>query len=243
MKIMIIRHGDPDYEHDTLTKKGWREAEYLSEYMKNKDIAAFYLSPLGRAQDTAAPTLKKMGRTGTTLKWLREFDSPIEKPNYPGQKTIPWDWLPADWTKENKYFAPDSWLEGKAMSESNIKEDYSWVCQELDNLLASHGYKRQGLIYEALKPNHDTIVFFCHYGLECVLLSHLLNISPMQLWHGIVAAPTSVTTLVTEERRPGIASFRMLAFGERTHLYINNEEPAFSARFSECYTDEEGRLD
>ncbi len=26
MKLIFIRHGDPDYEHDTLTEKGIREA-------------------------------------------------------------------------------------------------------------------------------------------------------------------------------------------------------------------------
>ncbi|MCI5729625.1 MAG: histidine phosphatase family protein, partial [Clostridia bacterium] len=25
MKLIIIRHGDPDYEKDSLTEKGWRE--------------------------------------------------------------------------------------------------------------------------------------------------------------------------------------------------------------------------
>lgn len=31
MELLIIRHGDPDYKIDSLTKKGWKEAEYLSE--------------------------------------------------------------------------------------------------------------------------------------------------------------------------------------------------------------------
>ena len=31
MKILIIRHADPDYVKDSLTQKGWREAQYLSE--------------------------------------------------------------------------------------------------------------------------------------------------------------------------------------------------------------------
>ena len=26
MNLVIIRHGDPDYEHDTLTEHGWTEA-------------------------------------------------------------------------------------------------------------------------------------------------------------------------------------------------------------------------
>ena len=30
MKIIFIRHGEPNYEIDSLTEKGWREAELLS---------------------------------------------------------------------------------------------------------------------------------------------------------------------------------------------------------------------
>ena len=31
MRIIFIRHGDPDYEKDSLTEKGWREAALLAE--------------------------------------------------------------------------------------------------------------------------------------------------------------------------------------------------------------------
>ena len=102
---------------------------------------------------------------------------------------------------------------------------------------------RDGLTYRAEHANNDTIVFFCHFGLECVLLSHLLHISPMVLWHGTCAAPSSVTTLVTEERRPGIAYFRMSSFGDISHLYVKDEPPAFAARFCECYDNEDERHD
>jgi probable phosphoglycerate mutase len=34
MRLMIVRHGDPDYEKDSLTPAGWKEAEALSERMK-----------------------------------------------------------------------------------------------------------------------------------------------------------------------------------------------------------------
>jgi hypothetical protein len=76
-------------------------------------------------------------------------------------------------------------------------------------------------------------------GLLAPLLGHLLGISPMVLWHGTCAAPTSVTTVVTEERREGIASFRTLSFGDISHLYVKNEPPAFSARFCECFGNDE----
>lgn len=47
MKLLIVRHGDPDYTIDSLTEKGWKEAEYLSEKLSKLDIKDFYVSPLG----------------------------------------------------------------------------------------------------------------------------------------------------------------------------------------------------
>ena len=94
MKLLIIRHGDPDYTNDTLTEKGWREAECLAEMLSQQDITSFYMSPLGRAQDTASLTLKKMGRDAEVLPWLREFDVRIIRPDSPDKLRIAWDWLP-----------------------------------------------------------------------------------------------------------------------------------------------------
>ena len=68
-----------------------------------------------------------------------------------------------------------------------------------------------------------------------------MSVSPMVLWHGACAAPSSVTTVTTEERREGIASFRMNSFGDISHLYANNEPPAFAARFCECYDNKDER--
>ena len=60
MKLVIVRHGDPDYSIDSLTEKGWKEAEYLSERLSKLEVKDFYVSPLGRAKDTASFTLKKI---------------------------------------------------------------------------------------------------------------------------------------------------------------------------------------
>ena len=37
MRLIFIRHGDPDYVHDTLTEKGKREAELLAEDSQSFD--------------------------------------------------------------------------------------------------------------------------------------------------------------------------------------------------------------
>lgn len=83
MKLLIVRHGDPDYSIDSLTEKGWREAELLSEKLSKLDIKDFYVSTMGRAKDTASCTLKKMNRTATECDWLREFDVLIHRPDVP----------------------------------------------------------------------------------------------------------------------------------------------------------------
>ena len=70
MKLLIVRHGEPDYEHDSLTEKGWREAELLADRLCRLNIRAFYVSPLGRAQATARPTLERLGRKAEVLDWL-----------------------------------------------------------------------------------------------------------------------------------------------------------------------------
>ena len=65
MRLVIVRHGEPDYSIDSLTPRGWKEAEILSERISRLDVKDFYCSPLGRARDTAKATLAKMGRQAT----------------------------------------------------------------------------------------------------------------------------------------------------------------------------------
>ena len=151
---------------------------------------------------------------------------------------IAWDWLPQDWTKDPRFYDKDHWTENERMAAAGADEEYHKITEQFDELLARNGYVREGGCYRAERPNHDIIVLFCHFGLEGVLLSHIFGVSPMPVWHAFCAQPSSVTTLVTEERREGIASIRMLSFGETTHLYMHDEEPSFAARFCECYGDD-----
>ena len=235
MKIVICRHGDPDYEKDSLTEKGFREAELLSDRISKMDVKAFYVSPLGRAKDTAKPTLMKMNREAEELPWLHEFKGKIMSER--GLVSC-WDRKPSYWTKEDKYYSYDEWYNSPLMKFSNVRREYKKVAKGIDELLAKHGYLHNGRYFNVKNANHDTIVLFCHFAVEAAILSHIIGISPMPLWHNFVALPTSVTTLVTEEREKGIASFRCMEFGSLSHLYAAGEEPAFAARFCECFTDD-----
>ena len=55
---------------------------------------------------------------------------------------------------------------------------------------------------------------------------------------GRFSAPTtSVTTVYTEEREEGIASFRCMTYGDVSHLYAAKEPVSFSGRFCETFDD------
>lgn len=241
MKLLLIRHGDPDYTIDSLTEKGHIEAKLLAERIAPMDIKAYYMSPLGRAQKTAEYTLEKAARTAEVLDWAREFNTLIDDGK--GGKRIPWDMLPEKWTNIPEYYDKDNWHGVPIMKDAEMEAGIAKVHNGLDTLLERHGYKRDGNIYRAVTPNEDTIALFCHFGVTCVMLSHLLGVSPMVLWHGTMAAPTSVTTLITEERREGTAVFRMTAFGDVSHLYKYDEQPAFAGRFCEMFSNEDQRHD
>lgn len=238
MRLLLIRHGDPDYERDGLTPAGEAEARLLVPRMEKEPVKEFYLSPLGRARATARPTLEALGRTATEFDWLKEFSIPVLRPDKNGGFSfVPWDWLPADWLRDPRLLDRERWRENEVMAAAHVGEAYDRVTEAFDGLLAAHGYTRSGLLYSADRPNTDTLAFFCHFGVGCVFLSHLMNCSPMLLWQGMCMAPSSVTTVYTEERRPGTAVFRVSAFGDVSHLYARDVRPSFAARFCEVCGD------
>lgn len=256
MRLLFIRHGDPDYANDTLTEKGWREVELLAERAESLDMGACYVSPLGRAQDTAAPSLKRTGKTAQTVGWLEEFPAKIDLNKvpelvkaYPDTKKeegkyrsrIIWDIVPSYWTERREYFDSEKWRISEISRNSDVVETYDRVTGSFDALLAEYGYVREGAHYRVERENEGTLTFFCHFGVSCVLLSHLWSTSPFLLWHSLALAPSSVTEVVTEEREKGIAYFRGLKVGDTSHLYAGNEPVSFAARFAETYGNMEQR--
>lgn len=241
MQILFIRHADPDYEHDSLTKEGVREAKALASYLENVKIDRYYCSTLGRAKKTASYTLEKKKTQAEYCSWLQEFRGRCEKPNRQGIVEYCWDWLPADWTSQSIFYDKDHWFDAPVFKDTNVKSEAVLVTSEFDKLLASLGYVRDGQIYRAEKPNTDTIAIFCHLGVQSVMLSHLIGTSPMIMWHGFAQSPSSITKVVTEEREEGKACFRILEMGAVPHLAVKKMEPVFAARFCECYSIKEQR--
>ena len=237
MKLLFIRHGDPNYAIDGLTEKGQREAALLADRLCREEITAVYCSTMGRAKLTAQPTLDRLGITAEYCEWLREFGYVYVDPPYERGCHLCWDQLPFYMSENPELYSPTAWREHPVMQAAGAGEAYDAVCAALDGVLEAHGYRRCGCHYEVLEPSHKTLVFVCHYGVSGVLLSHLLNCSPFSIWQNACTVPTAVTTFYTEERQEGIASLRCTGLGDVSHLYAGGEEPSFSARFCECFSD------
>ncbi len=220
MKIYIIRHGDPDYSIDSLTEKGWREAYLLSERLLKLPIDDFYCSPLGRARDTAKPTIEKNGKPIETLNWLREFEGFIQSP-FTDKLRIMWDLPPYLWCNEEKYYDLNDWKNTELLQSGRVEEIYKETIEGIDNLLLRYGWKRDKMLYRG--GEDKTIALFCHFGMGITILSYLLGISPVVAQNNFFLAPTSVTTLVTETDSKGCSHFRAIGVGDISHLYIKDE--------------------
>lgn len=237
MKLIFVRHGDPDYSIDNLTEKGKREVALLTKRLnKWEGITDIYCSPLGRAKATCEQYLKENNLTAKTYDWLREFAFRLNSEDAvnPG---VPWDFYPEYWRNQEKLYDKDEWLDAKIYENSEIHSRYKETSEGIDKLLAEHGIERKGNVYVNVKgeKNEDVLVFFCHLGVEMVILGHILGISPSLLWHTFFVAPTSVTIVGCEERVNNVCNFRIQTMGDASHLYTNGEPVSKSGYFTDTF--------
>lgn len=238
MKIILIRHGDPDNANDTLTMQGFKEINALADMYRDFDFKDAYCSPLTRAQLTAKAFLEPHKKGYITLEWLKEFTHYVRVP-YCNNLVQNWDFLPSYFTENKELYDNDKYLESEIMKSGNIKDFYKEVTDNFDELLSSYGYKREKNYYRVIKESRDTIIFFCHLGIMSVIMSHLMNIPYVVLIQTFACLPSGLTTLVSEEREEGIAQFRCLQYGDLSHLRKENIKPSFHGRFCETFNSKE----
>ena len=254
MRLLFIRHAEPDYSTDTLTEKGRREATLLAQAAPSLKMDHCFVSPLGRAQETASYCMKAVGMTAKTLDWLEEFDAPVDlnrtpellaaypnvKPEPPAglyRLRRPWDIGQIYYAGHPELMDSFGWRQSEVYLMSQMPTRYDQVVNAFDRLLASYGYVHENGLYRVERENRETLAFFCHFGVSCVLLSRLWNTSPFFLWQNLAMPTSSVTELFTEEREQGSALFRARRIGDVSHLYVGNEPVSFACRYCEVYSD------
>ena len=293
MRLLFVRHGDPDYKNDCLNEIGVREARALAALGPQIGWGTCFVSPLGRAQETAAIVLGRavpgahgvaaavgctdlsMRDTGSnalgadasgagllkTLDWLQEFPAQVDpgaaellqdafyfKKNADGspKNRVVWDMYPAYYHEHPAYSDYNEWRTTPVALHSDAVSVYDRIIRSFDEFLAERGYVREGRHYRVERENTETITFFCHFGVSCVLLSRLWNVSAFVPLQSLCMPTSSVTELYTEERQKGIAHFRTTRIGDTTHLTMAGLKPErlpHSALFAEVYSDFSQRHD
>ena len=218
MRLLIVRHGAPDYEKDTLTEQGWKEAELVAPHIARMNPDHICLSIYGRAQDTAKRTLELTGIVPEVFDWLCEYDAPMLPPF---DKTR-WHSDPKVWTADPQWRSAD-WKESPVFKDSEFLRIYEQDREGLDSYLAKHGYVRDGMLWHVTDEFFDvneTIVFFCHLGRTVTLLSQLLDMPWITAAHQFWIPTSSVTEILFERSRfdRSIAIPRVARLSDVSHL-------------------------
>ena len=209
MLLYLIRHADPDYEHDSLTEKGWKEAQALAEWLKDIKIDRIITSPSGRAVDTAKPTLAIKGMTSEVYDW-------------PGES---YDYMCSDALNpqtdcEYSFSVREGVHDFRDFDDSDCMDRVDAAMKQADGFLETCGYKRRGIFYDPIRPNDDSIAVFSHRGFGTAWISYLLGIAPGLMWPILVLDPSSITTFeffIEDDHDFVRPSLRRM--NDLTHLY------------------------
>ena len=221
MLLYIIRHGDPIYETDTLTSRGFRQAEALCKRLAANGIDEVYSSPMGRAVMTAKPTADIYKLDVKIEEWMSEsaawHELSITDEN--GHRGWFFACQNTGLLKDGDALRPDWHNHAEAAGCPTAKAGYERIQAASDDFTQRLGYKREGNVYRILNPNERRIAAFCHHGFGTTWLSHLLSIPPLVFWAGFDISHSGVTILHFANNKGGITSPRCLALSDMSHIY------------------------
>jgi probable phosphoglycerate mutase len=219
MRLYLIRHADPDYPNNTITPYGHKEAEALAARLAKEDLTRLYSSPMGRARDTMRYTADLLPHHVPAIEdWTAEFGGTTTETEEWGRIAI-WD-LPGEVIRgQAKHPRDNDWQNLPYVAGTPMSELFDATRAASDAFLARHGYEREGGRYRCVAPNRERIAVFCHGGFGLAWLSHLLEIPLPLMWSGFWLPPSSVTTILMEQRTDTWAVPRCVGLGDVSHLY------------------------
>lgn len=220
MLLYIVRHGDPDYTTDTLTERGWQQAEAVGKRMADSKIDRIFSSPMGRARQTSEPACRLLGLEATIEDWTHEIQDERLTPFPDGvMKSVT--------VVQNTYYREngninldyDHSFECQGFNQSNMKSAVEFIEKNGKEFLERLGYKEENGIYRILRNNDEKIALFCHAAFARAWLSVLLHIPTHIMWASTNYTHTGVTILEFKNNPDGFTAPRCLCFSDMSHLY------------------------
>jgi len=218
MLLYIIRHGEPDYQTDSLTEKGKKQADALAERLCVHGFDEIYSSPLGRAVQTAQPTCDRLKMPYKIEDWMSENKAWEDFSVIDGNGNKNWAFGCQNTKLINGHYTSDDWHKNPVFSScKSAPGGYKRISDCSDEFLERMGYKRDGKIYKIITPNEKRIAAFCHHGFGTSWLSHMLSISPNVFWAGFDLAHSSVTILVFRNNPDGYTAPTCICLSDISH--------------------------
>ncbi len=204
MKIILIRHGDPNYEKDCITELGHKQVKVAAQRLLKEEIDEVYSSPLGRARQTAQAFLDASGIADMTiLDFMQEIRFGQEGALY-DNKWNPWLGVYA-LISEGKDLQSPEWRNYPVFKDNFATIDADKIAEETDKWLATLGYERQGFYYRcSSQENADkTIAIFCHGGSSAAFMSRVLNQTFAYTCGVLMHFPHTTISVLKFENKPG----------------------------------------
>ena len=218
MQLIFIRHGQPQWDIDgrgvddpVLTPIGELQARHTANAMLGRGIERIIVSPLIRAQQTAAPIVDALGIEPETRDWLAEISAPV------------WQGTPSEvieraFADQRARPLEEQW-EAIPGGES-FREFHVRVTDGITALLDELGCDRLSEFPPLwhLDDEGPRIAIIAHTGTNAVAMGHLLGIPPVPWeWERFVAFHASVS-IVQPLRIAEAHSFSLFRHSDLSHL-------------------------
>ncbi|MBQ8951915.1 MAG: histidine phosphatase family protein [Eubacterium sp.] len=215
MRILFIRHGEPDYVKDCLTERGKIQAERAAERLQSEGIDEIYASPMGRAYGTAEYTAKRLGLPITVLDYMHEVSW--------GGEGIPAEghlWTLSDWMLEEGFdpFRED-WRKHPYFEKNTVMEYYDRLGDSFGELLLSYGYRQEGNRFFCSEECDKTIAVFSHGGSGACVLSRILSLPFPYMLCVLPYDFTSIISVELPSRKDSYVHARLELFNDAAHIH------------------------
>ena len=219
MRIVFVRHGEPDYARDCLTELGRIQAEKAAQRLLGEGIGEIYASPLGRARETAQAAAEVLGLPVKTLDFMEEvrWGSADGEELYAGGH--PWA-IADEMARQGMELNRDDWRDAPWFRTNRVVECVDRVERGIDEWLAGFGYLREGKHYRhtAEEEQHKTVALFSHGGSSCAAMGHILGL-PFPYAIALLHLDFTGITVVRLDSRAGIGAIPQLKCSNDTaHL-------------------------
>lgn len=214
MRIIFVRHGETDYDNDSLTPEGHRQATAVAERLSWEGIREIYASPSECALQTAAYTAQLLGLNVVPLSFMREI--------FWGGSAIPYEGRPwklgCRMLKEGFEFIGDNWRLHPWFAENSATRDYDTITAKFDEFLCEKGYRHEGRRFLCQGGEDKTIAVFSHGGPLACLLAHLL-VLPFPYMISVLPHDLTGVTLISFPVAQGEWIFpRVDLFNDSAHI-------------------------